>query len=72
MLLIALLLATCAHKHVQLDAGFTHAASAGERIRVLELYPGVTATLVAPAKLDADKRVDLILYALPNLSLIHI
>jgi hypothetical protein len=63
---LALLLAACAHKQVQLDAGFTHAASAGERIRVLELYPGVTATLVAPAKLDADKRVDLILYALPN------
>jgi hypothetical protein len=33
---------------------------------VLELYPGVTATLVAPANLDTQKRVDLILYALPN------
>jgi len=33
---------------------------------VLELYPGVTATIVAPAKLDTRKRVDLIIYALPN------
>ncbi|MEO8193799.1 MAG: hypothetical protein ABI681_08100 [Gemmatimonadales bacterium] len=30
------------------------------------MYPGVTATLVAPANLDAQKRVDLIIYALPN------
>ena len=37
-----------------------------ERIEVLDLYPGVTATLVAPATLDAAQRVDLILYALPN------
>ena len=35
-------------------------------MRVLELYPGVTATLVAPTNLDTGKRVDLILYALPN------
>ena len=33
---------------------------------MLELYPGVTATLVAPARLDPQKRIDLILYALPN------
>jgi hypothetical protein len=33
---------------------------------VLELHPGVTATMVAPAALDLTKRVDLILYALPN------
>jgi hypothetical protein len=33
---------------------------------VLDLYPGVTATLVAPATIDPGRRVDLILYALPN------
>ncbi len=33
---------------------------------MLQLYPGVTATLVAPANLDASQRVELILYALPN------
>ena len=38
----------------------------GEQVRVLELYPGVTATIVAPSQLDKAKRVDLILYALPN------
>lgn len=37
-----------------------------ERITVLELHPGVTATLVAPADLDLTRRVELILYALPN------
>ena len=46
--------------------GFVPAGSAGERTRVLELYPGVTATLVAPAQLDLRRRVDLVLYALPN------
>jgi hypothetical protein len=38
----------------------------GERVRVLELYPGVTATLVTPARIDTGKPVELILYALPN------
>ena len=33
---------------------------------MLDLYPGVTATIVAPANLDTHKRIDLILYALPN------
>ena len=42
------------------------AAVAGERIRILDLYPGVTVTLVAPNQLDARKAVELILYALPN------
>ena len=46
--------------------GFAPHGSSGERVRVLELYPGATATLVAPAHLDYGKRVDLILYALPN------
>lgn len=44
----------------------TSANDSSERIRVLELHPGVTATMVAPAALDLTKRVDLILYALPN------
>lgn len=37
-----------------------------ETTRVLSLDPGVTATLVGPARLDLGARVDLILYALPN------
>ena len=37
-----------------------------EVTRVLALDPGVTATIVAPARLDTTRRVDLIIYALPN------
>ncbi len=33
---------------------------------MLELSPGVTATIVAPARLDTTTQIDLILYALPN------
>ncbi len=47
-------------------ANFVAVGNTGERIRVLELYPGVTATIVAPAQLNTQKRVDLVLYALPN------
>ncbi|MEO7521406.1 MAG: hypothetical protein ABIW79_06270 [Gemmatimonas sp.] len=47
-------------------ADFVTEASSGERVRVLELYSGVTATIVAPARLDTRQRVDLIVYALPN------
>jgi hypothetical protein len=55
----------CAHPSRQVALnGFT--ADAAERIRVLDLYPGVTATIVAPSQIDASKRIDLILYALPN------
>ena len=36
-----------------------------ENIRVLDMA-GVTATIVAPASLDHRRRIDLILYALPN------
>ena len=62
-----MLLAACARAPIDVDLhGFVPAASAAERIRVLELYPGVTATIVAPARLDERKKVDLILYALPN------
>lgn len=62
-----LLLAACAPRRVPLELqGFASSGSFGERVRVLELYPGVTATIVAPANLDERQRVDLILYALPN------
>ena len=65
--LAILLLAACAPRQAVHDlAGFTPWGSFGERIRVLDLYPGVTATIVAPSTLDTRKRVDLILYALPN------
>ena len=55
----------CTHPPQQSGlSGFT--SDKTERIRVLDLYPGVTATIVAPSQLDASKRIDLILYALPN------
>jgi hypothetical protein len=64
----ALLLAACAPNRLShLDlSDFAPSGNLGERTRVLELYPGITATLVAPATLDTRKHVDLILYALPN------
>ncbi len=62
----ALLLPACAPRHGLVLPGFSPPDSLGERTRVLELYPGVTATIVAPARIDAGRRVDLILYALPN------
>lgn len=66
-LAFAALLSACAPARRGSDLpGFAARAGVGERIRVLDLYPGVTATLVAPAQLDARKPVDLILYALPN------
>jgi len=61
------LLGGCATPHIgRGTAGRVPSGGDAERIRVLELYPGVTATIVAPARLDPGKRVDLILYALPN------
>lgn len=66
-LVLSLLLAACGPRPLGLAlADFTPSGSFGERTRVLELYPGVTATLVAPAELDARQRIDLIIYALPN------
>ena len=61
------LISACAAARTQ-DAlsGFVAAGSFAERVRVLELYPGVTATIVAPVRIDNEQRVDLILYALPN------
>jgi hypothetical protein len=46
--------------------GFSPPTRSGERVRVLELYPGVIATIVAPSHVDPGQRTDLILYALPN------
>ena len=64
---VVLLVGACVRQQPVTDlSGFTPYGSSGERARVLDLYPGVTATLVAPANLDPRKRIDLILYALPN------
>lgn len=64
---LSLALSACAPRYVGTDLrDFTSGGRFGERARVLELYPGATATIVAPAHIDPDKRIDLILYALPN------
>lgn len=64
---LTILLGGCArHVAARDHSPFTNAGSFGERIRVLDLYPGVTATIVAPAQLNASEPADLILYALPN------
>lgn len=60
----ALAVSGCAH-HTRLK-GFAPTGAFGERTRVIRMDPGVTATVVTPAVLDFDKRIDLILYALPN------
>ena len=66
-IVFALLVPACAPGRVaRVLPGSAPAGSVGERVRVLELSPGVTATIVAPALLDTTTRVDLILYALPN------
>lgn len=60
-------LSACApRRHDVVLSGFTPAPRFGEQTRVLTPAPGVTATIVAPDQLDARKRIDLILYALPN------
>jgi hypothetical protein len=46
--------------------GFAAAGPFAEQQRVLSHAAGVTATIVAPARLDVSRPVDLILYALPN------
>lgn len=62
-----LVLCACAPRHTRDPfEDFRASGHSGERVHVLELYPGVTATIVAPARVDPSKRVDLILYALPN------
>lgn len=45
---------------------FLQTGSFGETTRVLNPTPGVTATIVLPKDYDPTKRVELILYALPN------
>ena len=66
-LVCVLLLAACgASGRTFAWPGFDSPNEFGERVRVLDLYPGVTATLVAPARLDLEQHIDLILYALPN------
>jgi hypothetical protein len=66
-LVCAVLVSACAPKRqgIALPA-FSQSGRFAEQTRVLALDPGVTATIVAPARLDLTKRVDLILYALPN------
>jgi hypothetical protein len=64
-LAVVILPAACAPRQVSLS-DFSPSGSFGERRRVLSPAPGVTATLVAPTRIDASKPVDLILYALPN------
>lgn len=41
-------------------------AEIAESVRVLDLTPGARATIVTPARVDTSKRIDVILYALPN------
>lgn len=65
--ILGLLSAACAPGRLGYGfPGFAPLESGSEHVRVLELSPGVTATIVAPARLDTKQRVDLILYALPN------
>ncbi|MBX3729163.1 MAG: hypothetical protein KF858_08245 [Candidatus Sumerlaeia bacterium] len=64
---LAILLTSCVARPVPLDLnGFEPRGPFRERTRVLALQPGVTATLVTPEELDGRRRIDLILYALPN------
>ncbi len=64
---LATLLSACATPHMPFElAQSSPHGSFGERVRVLELFPEVTATIVTPPRLDPRKRVELILYALPN------
>ena len=62
-----MLLSACASRPLATGlGGFAPSGSFGEQTRVAALDAGVTATIVAPSHLDVGKRVDLILYALPN------
>lgn len=63
----ALLLLACAPPlAIPGGSSFVTVGRHHERVRVLDLHPGVTATIVAPQRLDLRERVELILYALPN------
>jgi hypothetical protein len=59
--------AGCAARRSSIDmSGWSEPGTFGERTRVVELDSGVTATIVAPARIDRGERIDLVLYALPN------
>lgn len=60
------LVASCAGRMPASLPAFVASGSFGEMTRVMMLSPGVTVTLVLPRGFDPHKRVDLILYALPN------
>jgi hypothetical protein len=62
-LAVLVLIVACASRRTGVPAPSVGVA---EETRVLAIDPGVTATIVAPSRLDLTKRVDLILYALPN------
>lgn len=64
--LLLLALAACASQPREISVAGVPLGKFDERVRVLDMYPGVTATIVAPAHLDANQRIDLIFYALPN------
>ena len=67
MAVLVLLMAACARAPRQdLLTDFTPSGTFRERVRVVQLDSGVTATIVAPEHINAAGRVDLILYALPN------
>jgi hypothetical protein len=66
MALVLLVVACAPGRLVRVRPGSIPFESGGERMRVLELSPGVTATIVAPARIDTTTPVDLVLYALPN------
>ena len=59
----ALLLSACRHSQ---SSSTAPSGAASERVQILALDSGVTATIVAPEHLDPRQRVELILYALPN------
>lgn len=63
----AMLLEACASGNIGRQLrGFEPSGAFGERARVIATRDGVIATIVAPDRLDFRKRIDLILYALPN------
>ena len=67
LVIVVLLLAACTPRGT--GSALERAAPVGrfaERVVVMRPAAGVTATLVAPTRLDASQRIDLILYALPN------
>jgi hypothetical protein len=65
--LALVLLAACAPGRAGSGvSGSVRHGSFGEHVHVLDIYPGVTATIVSPAAVDTRKPVELILYALPN------